>query len=264
MSVLIAILVRNKAPTLPLFLRCLLNQTFSKSNTFLYIRENDSTDDSEAILKQWVNEHRHKYLGVYEDYSPVYTRNNDAPPPPSSDIWTAERFKTLGAIRQDSIDYALKHGFHYFVVDADNFIYPHVISSLFENREIGVVAPILYLPCRYYSNYHSKVTSDGYCDTTDPRYKTIHERSIRGLIEVDVVHCCYFIAHKYLSRVSYDDDSTRHEYVIFSDVLRKAGIKQFLDTRNENGFITFARTADDFVLASEPFRDQLMAMLPES
>jgi hypothetical protein len=40
--------------------------------------------------------------------------------------------------------------------------------------------------------------------------------------------------------LSYEDESGRHEYVIFSDVARKAAIPQYLDNRQVYGYITFS------------------------
>jgi hypothetical protein len=45
-----------------------------------------------------------------------------------------------------------------------------------------------------------------------------------------------------LDKISYDDASYRYEYVIFSDVLRKQNIDQYLDNRQFYGFIVFSET----------------------
>ena len=55
-----------------------------------------------------------------------------------------------------------------------------------------------------------------------------------------------FIANNILDKVSYDDDSYRYEYVIFSDVLRKQKIPQYIDNRKDYGRITFAVTKEEF------------------
>ena len=49
-----------------------------------------------------------------------------------------------------------------------------------------------------------------------------------------------------LNKISYDDESYRYEYVIFSDTLRKLGIPQYLDNSIDYGFLTFADTKEDF------------------
>ena len=250
--VMVAILVRDKAYSLPLFLECLLSQTYPKSKTFIYIRSNDNSDCSEALLKEWVEKHGSEYAGVYANYEPFKDALED-----SSTEWTPSRFAKLGKIRQDSADYAKEHGYDYFVIDSDNFIAANTISRMVSVRAVGVVAPILYLPGKLYSNYHSKCTPTGYYDDSDRvRYTAIWNRSFTGLIKCDVVHCTYYIAHEFLKHVKYLDSSGRFEYVIFSDFMRQAGVGQYIDTRSNYGYLTLLRTAEEFIEEELPGYDR--------
>ena len=87
-----------------------------------------------------------------------------------------------------------------------------------------------------YSNYHYDIDKNGYYKGHD-LYQKVLNRHVKGIIEVPVVHCTYFINNKFLKDISYDDNSYRYEYVIFSDVLRKKNIKQYLDNRIFYGFL---------------------------
>ena len=60
------------------------------------------------------------------------------------------------------------------------------------------------------------------------------------------VHCTYLISFPFLSSVNYIDDSSRHEYVIFSEMLRKNGIPQYIDNTSKYGYLTFTEEKDDF------------------
>jgi len=62
--VTIAILAKKKAATLPLYLDCILSQTYPKEKTLLYIRTNDNTDNTTEILKDFIEPHGHKYKQV--------------------------------------------------------------------------------------------------------------------------------------------------------------------------------------------------------
>src|SRR5262249_21251959 len=53
-NVTIAILAKDKAHTLPLYLTCLEKQTWPKEKTNLYIRTNNNNDNTVQILKEWV------------------------------------------------------------------------------------------------------------------------------------------------------------------------------------------------------------------
>ena len=48
-----------------------------------------------------------------------------------------------------------------------------------------------------------------------------------------------------LKDISYTDETTRHEYVVFSDVLRKKNIKQYLLNDNFYGMLTWHLKEDE-------------------
>lgn len=234
--VTIAILAKDKADTLPLYLECLNKQTLPKSQTYLYIRTNNNNDETALILKSWIEQVGHLYRGIYFDDSDVPERVQDY----GKHEWNYVRFKVLGKIRQESVDWARAHESHYFVADCDNFIFPHTIEALLEVN-LPIVAPLLYSNCAY-SNYHTAIDSNGY-HIDHPLYLPILNREIIGLIEQPVVHCTYLIRYEYLDQMIYDDNSWRYEYVIFSDNARKRGIKQYLDNREVYGNLTLCENS---------------------
>ena len=59
-----------------------------------------------------------------------------------------------------------------------------------------------------------------------------------------VVHCTYLVRADVIPELTYEDESDRHEYVVFSDSARKAGIPQYLDNRQVYGYITFGEGDD--------------------
>jgi hypothetical protein len=238
-SIVVAILAKNKHATLPLYLKCLYAQTVARKNIHLYIRTNDNTDNTEEILTEFINLHKDEYASVYYDASPISEKLKEY----SNHEWNAHRFKILGKIRQDSIQYAIDHNSHYFVADCDNFIMTTVLQDMFNVSEIGVVGPMLD-STSYYSNFHDEVDANGYFLKSENTHQ-IRWRTIKGLFDVKVIHCTYFINNKYLSSVCYDDNSNRYEYVIFSDALRKCGIKQFLDNHKNYGIVSFAETINE-------------------
>jgi hypothetical protein len=236
----VAILAKNKAATLPFYLDCILHQTLSKADIHLYIRTNDNTDETAVILRTFVETHGHKYASVYYNDTSVSEEIKRY----GNHEWNAIRFKVLGQIRQDSVSYAKAKGAHYFVADCDNFITPPALEHMMANQALGVVAPMLTTPTMY-SNYHYDIDANGYMKE-HPVYKEILMRKVVGCIAVPVVHCTYFVHHDLLEHVCYDDNSSRYEYVIFSDTFRKKGIRQYIDNRHTYGFITFTDTRDAF------------------
>jgi hypothetical protein len=244
-TVVIAILAKDKAHCLPAYLHCLEKQTWPKQRTHVYIRTNNNTDFTAEILRHWSKTHSGEYLSVYLDDSDVDEPVHTFAP----HEWNAMRFKVLGRIRQESVKYAEKLGAHYFVADCDNFIRPYVLETLVKTG-LPVVGPLLITGKTRYSNYHNVCDARGYF-AENPAYDFILERKIKGLIEVDVVHCTYLIRNSVLPLVKYVDDSARHEYVIFSATLRLSRTPQFIDNRCIGGHITFADSRAD--LDSEPW-----------
>ncbi len=238
--VTIAILAKDKAHCLPLYLTCIEKQTWPKANTYLYIRTNDNNDNTAQILQDWILKVGHQYAGYFYD-------DSDAPVNVKQFVqheWNTTRFKVLGKIRQESLDWAYQHNSHYFVADCDNFIFPHTIESMLKTY-CPIIAPLLHSYCAY-SNFHAAIDQNGY-HLDAPCYLMLVNQEIKGLIQMPVVHCTYFIRHEILNQMSYDDDSYRFEYVIFSDNARKKNIPQYLDTRDCYGYISFAENSNDLV-----------------
>ena len=246
--VTIAILAKDKAHTLPLYLSCIEQQTWPKQLTNIYIRTNNNTDETARVLREWVDRVGHLYNEIFFDDTNVPEKVEQY----AQHEWNCTRFKVLGKIRQESVEWAKQHDSHYFVADCDNFIKPHTIQALLDTN-LPVIAPFLRTTSSYYSNFHAAVDKNGYYENSELYYH-IYNNQITGIIQVPVVHCTYLVRKEVLEYVSYDDDSYRYEYVIFSDLLRKAGIPQYIDNRELYGRITPAETADEFV--REPWRTE--------
>ena len=242
----IAILAKDKAHTLPLYLTCIENQTWPTKKTYLYIRTNNNNDTTAHVLRNWIERVKDKYAKIYFDDSDVDTPIQEF----GQHEWNYTRFKILGDIRQASVDWAYKHHSHYFVADCDNFIFPNTIASMLQ-LNLPVAAP--FLKCysqKYYSNYHETIDSNGYY-APSVMYYEILDQNITGILRVPVVHCTYFIQHEALPYVCYDDESARYEYVIFSDSMRRYGIDQYIDNRTIYGYVSFAENTQE--LHQEPF-----------
>src|SRR5690606_40108756 len=189
--------------------------------TYLYVRTNNNTDETVEVLRDWIAQVEGHYAGVYFDDTNV-TENIEQF---GQHEWNCTRFKVLGKIRQDSVDWAREHDSHYFVADCDNFILSDTIESLLNTNQ-PIIAPFLRCYERsFYSNFHYAIDVNGYYQDSPFYYNVLHQE-IKVLFEVPVVHCTYFIRKEVLDKISYDDESYRYEYVIFSDCARKQNITQ--------------------------------------
>ena len=236
--VTIAILAKQKAQTLPLYLACIEQQTWPASKTYLYIRTNNNTDATTSILRAWIDKVGDRYAGIYFDDSDVTVPVEKY----GQHEWNNERLRVLCKIRQDSVEWAREHESHYFIADCDNFIKPHTLEALM-NAHVPIVAPLLHTGNSFYSNYHAAIDENGYFADT-PVYYQLLRQEIKGLIELPVVHCTYLVRYEVLDKISYLDGTGRYDYVIFSDSARKQGIPQYLDTREVYGGLTFAENKE--------------------
>jgi len=234
--VLVAILAKQKEPSLPLYLECIEALDYPKSSIVLYIRTNNNTDRTEQILREWVAQVGHLYADV------AFESENVATPVQQFGVheWNAIRFSVLGRIRNISLRRALEHDCEfYFVADVDNFVRPCTLRELVA-LNLPIVAPMLRSigPGKFYSNYHAEIDANGYYMKCD-QYQWILNRWIRGVVEMPVVHCTYLIRADVLNDLTYEDATSRFEYVVFSDSARKSGVPQYLDNRQIYGYITF-------------------------
>ncbi|MDF2929406.1 glycosyltransferase family 2 protein [Anaerospora sp.] len=241
--VTVAILAKDKAHVLPLYLNLIENQTYPASKIKLYIRTNNNNDNTAEVLEQWIER-------VKDRYSEIYYSSNDVDEQVqlySPHDWNDLKLTVLKRLRQESIEWARARGTHYFVADCDNFIALDTLEVMLETG-MPVIGPLLKdgdSEASYYSNYHFHVNEYGYYQYAELYFDVFHQR-IKGLIEVEVIHCTYLVRSEVLNIASYIDNTSRYDYVIFSDTLRKAGIPQYIDNRRIYGKLTFCDTIEDF------------------
>ena len=210
--VLVAILAKQKESFLPLYLECIESLDYPKSSIVLYIRTNNNTDETERILREWMERVGHLYAGVEFDAEDVETRVEQF----GVHEWNATRFRVLRHIRNVSMRRALEHECDfYFVADIDNFIRPSTLRELVA-LNLPIVAPFLRSIGQdtLYSNYHAEIDENGYYKDCD-QYTWIANRWIRGVLEVPVIHCTYLVRADVINDLNYEDGTTRHEYVVF-------------------------------------------------
>jgi hypothetical protein len=254
-KILVSILAKNKELTLPYYLDTLLNWDYPKERMVLFVKTNDNRDRTKEILDAWLSSNSKKYLKV------IYTADDIDPEIRDLDVhdWNPRRFKVLGAIREESLKAALdeKCDF-YFISDVDNYLRPETLRELVSWKK-EIVAPLLRIAPdvlsegqpseasatygEYYSNYHYKVDDNGYYLDT-PEYYQVWNQQIKGLVNVDLVHCTYLIRADLLSKLYYLDQTDRFEYVIFGESARKNNIPQYLDNRKVWGCLTLSENAD--------------------
>jgi len=240
------VLAKDKAKIMEYWLEQNLDLIdYPKDRIHLRFRTNDNNDNTASIIHQWVASQENDPDGWQWGSITVDDEDLDASIKQYGvHEWNPNRFKLLGALRENGINEAIYEGQDfYFVCDVDNFLLPHTLKTLV-GYNLPVVAPLLryavtederqHLP---YSNYHFLVNDNGYF-LDEINYYRVLNGEIKGLIKCDVVHCTYLIRNDILPRVTYVDGSDNYEYVIFSDELRRLGIPQYLDNQEVYGYLT--------------------------
>jgi hypothetical protein len=239
-TVLIAILARNKAHVLPLYLDCIENLDYNKKLISLYINTNNNVDKTQEILEEWVKKHEHQYQKIlfetHEVSEEMTTKPHD---------WDSQRFTVLGKIRNTSLEKAkAEKSDFYFVIDCDNFITPCTLKELIK-KDKPIIAPMLRAigsEGDTYSNFFAAINSHGYWASHSGYHKILNREWV-GTFQVPVVHCTYLIKADYLNDLTYQDDTDDYEFVIFSRSAREKHIGQYIC--NEKNFGLLLHFYDD-------------------
>lgn len=241
-TVLIAILARNKAHTLPKYLKCLDNLEYDKKLITVYINTNNNDDTTEEILLDWIEKNQDKYAFIELESHDVINAPNTKP-----HEWNSTRFSILATIRMNSLFKTKEYGCdYYFVVDCDNFIIPATLKDLV-NEDKPIIAPMLKSipePVDVYSNFFGSVTRTGYYQD-HPNYYKILDRQMVGTFLAPVVHCSYLINAEYIEKLTYIDGTSDYEFIIFSRSARANNVEQYICNKKEYGYLLHFHTDVD-------------------
>lgn len=236
--VFVAILVKDKEYCLDVWLKNLLDQDYPKKDMILYIKANNSTDNTVPMMKQFVQDNKGKYLDVITDYDDDEHGFKGV----TEHDWTeADRRLLIGQLREQTIKKCLSidGADFFFTYDVDNFIKPFTLSNLVKHNK-DFVAPLLGCKTNpHWYNFFFKCTPDGLRNPeSHHQAMKIFQREFRGLIEVDLIHCAYLISIDALKKLTYVDGTDTYEFVIISRSARKQGVKQYIDSTHYYGLIT--------------------------
>lgn len=188
-TVLIAILIRNKAHTLPYFLSFLEQQDYPKDRIKLWIRSDNNIDNTSEILKTWLKTESKKYqdVNIY-----INEESNGFDDESSIADWSNQRFEHIINLRQEALDYARKIWADFiWMIDADIFlIHSNTLTNLV-SKEYTVMAPLLKSD-GLYSNFWAGMTDDHYYLRTE-NYQPILYRETIGCFNVPMIHSAVLI-----------------------------------------------------------------------
>ncbi|KRG03548.1 glycosyltransferase 25 family member [Drosophila mojavensis] len=192
-TVLITLLVRNKAHILPLFLSYVDQLDYPKQRIAFWIRSDHNNDNSIKLLQEWLEHSADLYHSVnyaFDDEQSRYLNES------SAYDWPASRFKHLIALKEEALQYARDIWAEFiFFLDADVLLTePKTLRELTALR-LPIVAPML-LSDSLYSNFWCGMTEDYYYQRT-PEYKEIYHKEKVGVFAVPMVHTAVLVHMSY-------------------------------------------------------------------
>ncbi|XP_043527346.1 glycosyltransferase 25 family member isoform X1 [Frieseomelitta varia] len=240
-TILITILVRNKAHTLPYFLTFLEQLIYPKERIHLWIYSDNNIDNSIEILTLWLNNESSKYHGVEVNFDEASSGFKD-----ENGIahWSTQRFLHMINLREKALD-AGRNIWADFVwmLDADVFLTnPNILNELISKNET-VVAPLLKSD-GLYSNFWAGMTDDFYYLRTE-KYEPILFREVKGCFNVPMIHSAVLIdLRKHTSNNLTYDPKNLNQYngptddiITFAVSANNSDVPLFICNDNIYGFI---------------------------
>uniref|UniRef100_A0A182SEL8 Glycosyltransferase 25 family member n=1 Tax=Anopheles maculatus TaxID=74869 RepID=A0A182SEL8_9DIPT len=189
-TVMVAVLVRNKAHTLPYFFSYLEDLDYPKDRMSLWIRSDHNEDRSIEITKAWLKRTSTLYHSVNFKYRSEQGKRESEK---TSTHWNEDRFSDVIRLKQEALQTARTMWADFiFFLDADVFLTnSNTLHKLIE-RNLPIVAPML-VSDGLYSNFWCGMTSDYYYQRTDD-YKKILNYDQVGQWPVPMVHTAVLVS----------------------------------------------------------------------
>jgi len=218
--ILLAILARGQEAALPFHLRCIEDLDYPKSAIVLNVHEGAGGDATAAILRTWLDR-----------VGPLY-----------ADVVTETQggiVHSTGHLRNVALRRTVEHycDFH-FATEIGCFPRGGTLRQLVA-LDLPIATPLLrdIDAANLTTNIRADVDPDGggrRCDQED----WIVNRWVRGILEVPLIQDCCLVRADMLADLTFQDDSHRPDFVVFSDSARAAKIPQYVDNRQIYGYRT--------------------------
>ncbi|XP_001608141.2 glycosyltransferase 25 family member [Nasonia vitripennis] len=188
-NILVGILARNKAHTLPYTLSYLEKLDYPKDRIALWIYSDNNVDNTIEVLKKWLTVQKDNYFMVNATLDEESHGHDDEK---GIADWSSKRFEHIIKLREEVLNYARRIWADFiFMLDADVFLTnPKTLDSLIRKNET-VVAPLLKSDGMY-SNFWAGMSDDFYYKRTDD-YESILNNKVSGCFPVPMVHSAVLI-----------------------------------------------------------------------
>ncbi|MCJ8746058.1 hypothetical protein PDJAM_G00137530 [Pangasius djambal] len=258
--VVIALICRNSAHSLPYFLGTIERLNYPKDRIALWVATDHNADNTTYLLRDWL-------VSVQKLYHYVEWRPKEEPRAYSDEEgpkhWTNHRYAHVMKLRQAALESAREMWADYLlVVDCDNLLINRDVLWKLIRENKTIVAPMLESRAAY-SNFWCGMTSQGYYKRT-PAYIPIRKQVRKGCFAVPMVHSTFLVdLRKEASRLlafhppHADYSWAFDDIIVFAFSARMAEVQMFVCNKEMYGFLpvplrshnTFQDEADSFLHA---------------
>ncbi|XP_029001624.1 procollagen galactosyltransferase 2 [Betta splendens] len=239
-KVMIAIVARNAAHSLPHYLGCIERLEYPKERIAIWAATDHNTDNTTAMLREWLK----RAQGVYHyvEWRPMED--------PKSYVdewgpkhWPPSRFSHVMKLRQAALRAARERWADYILyVDSDNLLTNPRVLNLMMAENLTLVAPMLESRSLY-SNFWCGITPQGYYKRI-PDYQPIREWKRLGCFPVPMVHSTFLLDLRRQSSKDVAFHPPHPDYswafddiMVFAFSARQAGVQMYVCNREHYGFL---------------------------
>ncbi|XP_061743995.1 procollagen galactosyltransferase 2 [Nerophis ophidion] len=249
-KVLIAIVARNAAHSLPHHLGCIERLDYPKERIAIWAASDHNMDNTTSMLREWLKNAQRLYH--YVEWRPMEEPKSytDEWGPKH---WPPSRFNHVMKLRQAALKTARERWADFILfVDSDNLLTNPRVLNLLIAENLTLVAPMMESRSLY-SNFWCGMTPQGYYKRT-PDYQPIREWKRQGCFPVPMVHSTVLLdLRRQASRDltfypphpdyswSFDD------IMVFAFSARQAGVQMFVCNREHYGFLPVPLKAEQNV-----------------
>jgi hypothetical protein len=216
-KVFLSSLIRNRARILPDFLKRIESLHYPKKQIRIFFLLNDSTDSSEAILKDW-KERNNSFSEIR--IKKVFL---DAPPDVHGRRYRVTRgiiFQNLAKLHNIEREEFLKSDANFFFgVDSDVLLEPESLKILLSKKKDCITIPFALPEEETVGLWFYKGKSRWPLSKTEIRRRkqVFKVSAFSGGI--------WLFSRKLLETIAYDEERTAPEHFAFSDRIREAGFE---------------------------------------
>ncbi|KRZ34351.1 Cullin-1, partial [Trichinella pseudospiralis] len=241
-TVLISVLVRNKAHVLPYFLGTLDSLDYPKRRIQLFIRLDHSEDDSAEMLNRWLGR-------VNGSYHSVEFSHDDDPVGYAGERswfdWTEDRYREVIRWKQYALDKGRRVWADYLLLlDSDVLFTDRNTLRLLIAESKPIVAPML-TSIGAYSNFWASTTDRGYYKRTDD-YDRLLTRQLIGCFAVPMVNSAVLIDLRWRAsdKLALKPDRLLEPYhgpvddmLLLAASVRQVGLQMHVSNRHQYGVL---------------------------